>query len=194
MKYVSIDIETTGINPDCDDILSVGAVIEDTNDFKHASELPSFHYGIIRERISGSTFAINMNKALIGKISSGYESDRFKLCHEHELAQKFYQFLEANGFKSDSSGYISFTVAGKNVGVFDLKFLENLPYWNAFFRPHRRTLDPAILYVDWENDEVVPTLSQCKLRNHELGTVSHDALEDAIDVVELLRKAYVHSK
>lgn len=30
MKYISIDIETTGLNPAVDQILEIGAILEDT--------------------------------------------------------------------------------------------------------------------------------------------------------------------
>ena len=34
MKYISIDIETTGLDRDLCQVLSIGAVIEDTNNIK----------------------------------------------------------------------------------------------------------------------------------------------------------------
>jgi inhibitor of KinA sporulation pathway (predicted exonuclease) len=40
-------------------------------------------------------------------------------------------------------------------------------------------------------DESLPSLEECKKRaGFEVATVSHDALDDALDVVRLLRQQY----
>jgi hypothetical protein len=41
--------------------------------------------------------------------------------------------------------------------------------------------------VDWINDESIPSLDQCKQRAGIDGVVTHNALEDAMDVVMLIR-------
>jgi oligoribonuclease len=68
MKYISIDIETTGLDPENCQILSIGAVLEDTTNFVPLDSLPSIHIAILHENIKGSMFAINMNAELIGSI------------------------------------------------------------------------------------------------------------------------------
>jgi hypothetical protein len=54
----------------------------------------------------------------------------------------------------------------------------------------QRVIDPAILMVDWKNDESLPNLKVCKERADIEGIVTHNALEDAWDVIEVLRKFY----
>jgi len=85
---------------------------------------------------------------------------------------------------------IHITVAGKNFGTFDLRFLEKLPRWNQLIKVRQRILDPTILYTDWKNDESLPSLSKCKKRANMTEVVSHDAVEDSFDVIALLRKEY----
>jgi hypothetical protein len=51
-------------------------------------------------------------------------------------------------------------------------------------------LDPAILCVDWENDKQLPSLDDCKKRHSLEGEVTHDAVEDAWDIIQVLRKFY----
>jgi hypothetical protein len=46
------------------------------------------------------------------------------------------------------------------------------------------------LYVDWKADSDVPNLDKCKERAGIKGAVTHNALEDAWDVIEVLRKKY----
>ena len=49
MRYISIDIETTGLDAETNQILSIGAVVEDTNNLVPFDELPKFHAVIKRK-------------------------------------------------------------------------------------------------------------------------------------------------
>ena len=49
MKYVSIDIETTGLHEDECDIIEFGAVIDDLRVMAPISKLPVFHCYFIKE-------------------------------------------------------------------------------------------------------------------------------------------------
>ena len=131
---------------------------------------------------------------------------------EEEVVKEFYRFLYANGVGDDSimnsGGYgefrngqwnaafnngtkpIHLNVAGKNFGTFDKLFLEELPWWKKLIRVRQRILDPGILFVDWQNDETIPNLKTCKERSNIDGIVTHNALEDAWDVIQILRTKY----
>jgi oligoribonuclease len=217
MKYVSIDIETTGINREKCQVLSIGAVIEDTNNPLPIKELPKFHAAIIgREGLYGEPFALNMNKDLIETIvyyQTARDQDekndivtlkRMKFYKEDEIVIAFYDWLAKNGMIEGVSEFTSsraippkkvyLNVAGKNFATFDKVFLEQLPRWKQLIDCRSRILDPAILFVDWESDEALPGLGLCKDRAGVNGIVTHNALEDAIDVVEILRTKYVISK
>lgn len=206
MKYVSIDIETTGLNPENSQILSIGAVIEDTNNIRPIEKLPKFHAAIKRKNISGNIYAINMNKKLIENINSYICAKTKKECDEiidktglqfldeYEIVQKFINWLVNNNINESVLKYDgtikNLNVAGKNFGTFDLKFLEKLPGWKSHISINSRILDPSILFVDWYNDIELPNLYDCKKRCNLQPEVKHDALQDAIDVVKLLRKKY----
>ena len=128
-----------------------------------------------------------------------------------EVAKAFFDFLWKNGLDYpwpdvgknvrivDGQIYPTFTsitkpilinVAGKNFGTFDNVFLKKLPWWQKLIIAKQRILDPAMLFLDWDNDEELPSLTICKDRAGVEGVVTHDALEDAMDVVEVLRKFY----
>lgn len=214
MKYVSIDIETTGLNPETCQILSVGLVVEDTNNPLPLEDLPKLEIGIVHENITGELFAINLNKDLLWDINAYNEctagigrslvSDRTgrEYLKEDQVATAILTFLLSNDVFADQEDSVSkinckshpplyFTAAGKNFAGFDLKFLERLPRWKQYFKVRSRVLDPAILFVDWTNDKDVPSLSVCKERAHLDPHVSHNAVEDALDVVSLLRTQYL---
>ena len=200
MKYVSIDIETTGLNPETCQVLSIGAVIEDTDNIMPVKDLPTFHGVVLSREISGDPYALNMNKDLIESMvywQTGKDDERFdlermtgmKFYEKEEIVKSFYNFLLENGFEPNGE-VIHLTVAGKNFGTFDLKFLERLPRWKQYIRVRQRILDPSILYVNWKEDTSLPGLGACKKRANLPEEVAHDAVEDAIDVILLLRKEY----
>jgi oligoribonuclease len=220
MRYLSIDIETTGIDSDNCQILSLGVVIEDTENQKPIDELPSLHLIIDRERIEGEIFALNLNKDLIELILSFQQARKegkkinadadMIFCEEHEVVNYLFDFLDKNDMLKDGqkSGYGSFRdglwrssptinspqiellVAGKNFGTFDKLFIEKLPNFNRIFKFHNRILDPAILFVDWENDDTLPNLNKCMQRAGVDGVVTHGAVQDAKDVIRVLRTKY----
>ena len=224
MKYISIDIETTGLDADFNHILSIGAVIEDTLNPLPFEELPKFHAVIKRESVYGSIFALNLNRDLIQAMKDYSEArtqelkdeieESFgaKFYEEDEVVEALYQFCYRNNLVEFDPDFLNKHVklvdgimypilgsnmkktylncAGKNFAGFDKKFLEKLPRWKQVFSIRSRVLDPGILFVDWKNDESIPSLDQCKQRAGIDGVVTHNAVEDAMDVVMLLRKCY----
>jgi len=224
MKYISIDIETTGLDPDFNQILSIGAVIEDTLNPLPFEELPKFHAVIKRESVYGSIFALNLNRDLIQAMKDYSEArtpelkeeieESFgaKFYEEDEVVEALYQFCYRNGLVDLDPNFLNkqmkivdgipypilgsnmvktyLNCAGKNFAGFDKKFLEKLPRWKQVFSIRSRVLDPGILFVDWINDESIPSLDECKKRAGIDGVVTHNAVEDAMDVVMLLRQCY----
>lgn len=224
MKYVSIDLETTGLDTENCQVLTIGAVIEDTNNIKPMDELPSFHAAILHRRIDGEPFAINMNRDIIESIvyyqtaeddSERHDLERMKgmrFLQEDEVAKEFYYWLAENDFvnlSEPNGGYVTMrsgkmvpavtnktqpihiTAAGKNFATFDLKFLLRLPRWKQLIRVRGRVMDPSVLFTDWKNDESLPGLSLCKERAGLPKEVTHDAVDDAKDVIALFRKSYI---
>ena len=223
MRYASIDIETTGIDNENTQTLSIGIVVEDTVNPKPVEELPTLEIAIIRERIEGEIFAINMNRQLIADIleykMARSDEERKEIerrtgreyMYEEDVAKRIFQFLWDNGAldgKFDPTGMMEFVngksypaltskmkpfyfnAAGKNFANFDNKFLERLPRWKQCLKARGRTLDPSVLYIDWKNDDTAPGLSLCKQRAGLSEVVTHNAIEDAMDVVLLFRKFY----
>jgi oligoribonuclease len=224
MKYISIDIETTGLDPENCDVLSIGAIIEDSANPLPYDECPKFHAAILRHELSGSPRAITMNAGLIESIGSYMEpktettraeleaSTGMSFYYPEDVVEAFYDFLYENGMveynvldvnrrikvKNGKSYPILcsnmkptvINCAGKNFGTFDKHFLERLPRWKQAIRISQRILDPAILFVDWKQDKALPNLNLCKERAGIQGEVTHNALEDAWDVIAVLRTKY----
>lgn len=198
MIYISVDCETSGVNPEKDQILSIGLVIEDTVDIKPIEELPKLHLVIVRDRLEGNVFALDMNNDIINLLknyqTSTTEEEKesleksfgCKFVEEQDVVEEIWEFLNNRTNYHRFKPKKQITVAGKNVN-FDLSFLTKLPKWERLIKVRSRVIDPTILYTNWEEDEQLPNLSTCKTRGNFDGYVSHNALEDAVDIVKLMR-------
>jgi len=136
MKYLSIDIETTGLDRENHKVLSIGAILEDTALKLPFEECPKFHAAILHHEINGSPYAINLNKELIEYISR-YQDARtperkleiqtesgMKFYHEDEVVEKFFQFLcycDLVDTKLDDPGLLVKVVDGKTYPVLTTK-------------------------------------------------------------------------
>jgi len=208
MKYVSIDIETSGLDTENNQVLSIGAVIEDTTKKLSLRDIPKFYCIVLQRQITGSPRALDMNKDIIqlmgtyldgSKENREFLSESMGFYEKDEVAKAFYTFLYPH-FVSPLDGPMPdfgkirkpllINVAGKNFGTFDNVFLKKLPWWQKLIIAKQRIMDPAMLFVDWENDEELPSLTKCKERAGIKGNVTHNALEDSWDVVEVLRNFY----
>ena len=102
----------------------------------------------------------------------------------------FYTFLTSNGIVETQYGDVKIIAAGKNFASFDRPFLENIPNFSDYINMGHRCIDPVNHYVDFENDTDLPSLAECMKRAGIEGEVTHKAVEDAWDVVRVLRKKY----
>ncbi len=117
------------------------------------------------------------------------------VCSPDELLPRFHTFLTTlGGYETANNEIIKINVAGKNFGNFDSKFLEKLPHHNLLVKFNHRMLDPTMLYFDPNEDEELPSTDKCMERAGIKGEVQHTALEDAIDIVKLLRVKYPRRK
>ena len=197
MKYVSVDIETTGLDPQKCQVLQIGAVIEDTNRVMPLDQLAKFNCIVEHQEYVGQPTALAMNAKILKVLG-----DMERLVDKEErvnyrkvnnivpvgmVAQSFSMWLIANGFKATETGAVKINAAGKNFATFDKLFLQNIIGWTSKIQMRQRIIDPAILFVDWINDDSLPNLNSCIKRAGLDGEVSHDALDDAIDVIRVIR-------
>ena len=195
--YVSIDIETTGLDEDFCQILSVGAVIDDWE--SPLDDLPTFHCYVGHETITGSPYALSMHPKILRAIATDgdtededVEIEPIPVIHPDDMAGEFENWLSYNRISPD--GGRKLVVAGKNFGPFDHQFLKRqIPHWKSMIRMKHRFIDPGNLYFDPILDEDGPPDTEtCMARAGILGEVAHTALEDAIVVVKLVRYWAAH--
>lgn len=201
MKYLSIDLETTGLDWDNCQILEFGAVLEDTNNKIPLEELPTYHAYIKHPggNVYGNMFALNLNAGIIEKLKNERDyKDQYNYVKIEDLADDFLFWLHSQNFelKAKYEGTdkeykcTTINVAGKNFNGFDRHFLDRVPGFSKKIRMRTRVIDPAVLFTDWENDESLPSLNTCNSRIGHNVDVQHLAVDDAMDVVRLMRKVY----
>lgn len=189
MRFVSIDIETTGLNPETCEILEVGAVIN--NPVALLEELPTFKFRFLRETYQGEPYALNMHRDLLRDLA---RHPRNTLNNQaaapvdwyggpDEFAHKFAGWLQSWGIDSKN-----FVAAGKNFANFDARFLRRL---GEEIKWHHRILDPGSMYVR-PDDELIPDTNECCKRAGinptDIPGDEHTAVHDALVVIALIRK------
>jgi oligoribonuclease (3'-5' exoribonuclease) len=192
--YVSIDIETTGLNHYTDQILEIAAVIDDNEGDLYLK--PAIRIWIKRERLYGNPTAIVMNADLLRQINEREftpltfveeaidlgSAEVALVVHPHDAGRVLNNFLVRH------IGHEKVTVAGKNFGGFDRQFLEKLDDFPED-RFRHRYLDPGNLWWDpTEDNFVLPDSDTVKKRCGGTSGTTHQALDDAYDTCEAVRQ------
>jgi|WetSurMetagenome_2_1015567.scaffolds.fasta_scaffold02484_25 oligoribonuclease len=187
MKYVSLDIETTGLNPDTCQVLQIAAVFDDTS--KPLEEAKIFNSLVRHPIYQGEPYALQLNAEIFYALSNetlanssgkslfrGHEVQRDPISHVATYLQCWLKTLPISG---------KALLAGKNVSSFDLAFLRKLPNWSDKYFAHR-VLDVGPLYVR-PTDTYIPSTEECIRRAFLPDVVTHDAVDDALLVCSLIR-------
>jgi hypothetical protein len=184
LSYVSIDIETTGLDPATCQTLEVGAVIDDWK--TPIDQLQRFRRILTYETVTGSPYAMALNAGLLKQIANPVPPQpcsAWAFCQPGELGEQFAVWIRANGLDP-----LSVQAAGKNFASFDMQFLNRVPRFGEHVKFRHRVLDPAILYWRPLEDERLPDSKTCYERAGLDSKVAHTAVEDALAVVRLVRQ------
>lgn len=187
MKYLSIDIEATGLEEH--DLIIEFAAVPIDGENKILNKDQTFHrfiqcpsYEELEPRLN--PWVIKNNKELIEKAHlEGLAMNAFK--------EDLRQYLQSEPIKNffDHKPIVLF---GKSLSAIDLPFLKrdlSAEFMNQFFS--HRTLDITCLTYAYIDSKKLPakTESGSELMNHfNMGEVAHTALEDAINTAKLYFK------
>lgn len=204
--YVSVDIETTGLDLERSQILEIGAVFDDME--SPIEELETFTAKIYYDHFEYAELkALSMNKTVIDEIVAK-PALRKNVFTFTDTMTDFIMWLKGRRDslrKYEDAQNRKYTddkihVAGKNVSAFDIPIIKNqmskrldknlaTEYLNEFESlVHFRYIDVGSLYmVDF--DGYLPSLNDI---NRVTGRqkVSHRAVDDAFDVVCAIRHKF----
>lgn len=184
MKYLSIDIETTGLDPETCQILEIAVILDDLKkplSGRPITDCPSFHCYVVHPQIQGQAYALSLHSEMLRRIAK--REPGYLYVRPERMDWEVRHWL----WDQDPSWDLtqSVMVAGKNFGSFDRQFLQRLPCWGLQF--HHRSLDPALLYFDPQVDQELPSTGECLRRAGLDLQLDHTALADAELVIQLLR-------
>lgn len=193
MKYVAVDIESTGLDYNKHSIIEFAAVIDDLKDPQPLASLPRFQCYVTsnKKRVwDRDTLNFGQTKEIAKKVLQ--QPPDYNYVDESLLVHRFRDFLIEHGYEpSPKNNKVYLTCAGKNFSTFDLRFIEKLPNYEDQLYILHRVLDPTPFYLNYEKDDVLPNMEECLYRLGIKKEVAHTALEDTMDVVKLVRYAYL---
>lgn len=171
MRYLAIDLETTGLDVQTAGIFHLAATVGDTAFPDPLAELslllnPWYH----NQHVEFEPYAMMMNARYIANIATG-PTPTYSL---QAASTDLFDFIRINF----PTGKV--TAAGKNIRSLDLPVLQRLGFRMDVF--HHRTLNVGNLFVTPQDDHL-PDLKACLQRAGLPAEVSHDALDDCKQVV-----------
>jgi hypothetical protein len=189
--YVAIDTETTGLRPEAQ-VLQIAMIFDDLKSPIEKLEAHSFLIDNSDEPYVGKLepVALGMNGWIYKEIAA--DKSKHKIFKKGDAVGHFHKILLDMHQRSiclfPRSG--SLTLAGKNVQGFDFFFLKSNGFITEMLDHHilsHRMIDTGSLYLT--DFGYVPAQTEI---NKKLGRppVSHDAYDDAIDVVCAVRNKF----
>jgi len=188
MHLLSVDLETTGLNGNTDQILEIACVTSDLTDPE--DKRYAWRRLVCHSAYQGSAFALAMNSQLLYEIDAAEKSKDVTgtsiIVTLEELVPELLKFISCLPFIETCK---RLTLTGKNVGSFDLSFLRMVPGFNENFQLMKlghRCMDPGPLYFR-PGDLEMPDLKTCLFRAGFEEQVMHRALDDAHAVLNVVR-------
>lgn len=186
MNYISIDLETTGLNPGTCQILQFAAVSDSFS--RPLDKAPILNLLLNADTYSGEPYALSMHSEifkLLAKQKLGFTTLRGRgaqIIKSTNLIETFIYWLTNCGWPSQK-----IVCAGKNFATFDLQFLQRYG-WDRANMSHR-VIDVGSLYL-CQTDIEPPSTEECLGRAGLPETVTHDAVDDALQVCQLIRRKF----
>jgi oligoribonuclease (3'-5' exoribonuclease) len=165
--FIAIDLETTGLDPQRDQILQIGAVA-----YGGYGEPAEFNTYVRHERYEGDAFALQMNAEILRKLAD----KEARIPDAKSALMSLSCFLDRYCGTQATPHPVGF-----NVGPFDMAFIRAA--WPCDRWPfHHRCIELGSLYA---SPAGFPATSS-EITYRALGRdVTHDALQDARDAREL---------
>lgn len=187
MIVCSIDIETTGLDPERCQTIEFAAVLDDLSNPKPLAELQTFHCYVVHPFYCGEPYALALHQKIFQRIASkagGYQY----LPQTGAAIMDNFCFIFHKWLEIQLGANYRINIAGKNFAVFDLAFLKKCSGW-SYVKANRRYIDPAVKFA-LPTDPAMPDMSTCLKRAGFDDVVAHEALDDAMQVIRLVRKGF----
>jgi oligoribonuclease (3'-5' exoribonuclease) len=174
--YISIDIETTGTDPERHQVLEIAAVYNRQE--VDVMNCPRFQRIIDPGEIIGTSFALNMNARILACLASG---------GGHDPRNAMDDLMDWVDDLQRDFGIKQFHLIGKNVGAFDLQFLKRMPGWGEEYFSYRH-MEIGSIFSTPEGISGQSELLCAVAADAKIEGSPHEALYDARVSLELARR------
>ena len=191
MKLLSIDVKTTGLDPNRCSVLEVGAVVFNPDPLlavdgvvnAKGRKWHTFRRLVRHTMIQGEPRVLAMNADILDEVSGRKTSHVVQDCAPnvmHQLADFLTEHAEGK-----------YTIVGDAFDAFDVRFLERIPGWDTRVKPlcERRTLDVGSLCFR-PGDEKVVSLTECLRVLGIEDNVSPRALGGALQIATVVSRFF----
>lgn len=179
MIVYSIDIETTGLDPERNQVLEIGVARGEIYDY---SPLDTWHCYVYHDELCGNPFALNMNRDLLQEMFELKQTNSSRLVPPNKVFPLFKEWLTS----ICESNPTKLIVCGRNFNGFDKQFLRQLGFAGLF---RHRIVDPTVLYMR-RGDEYPPSLEEAAKRAGLPSKEDHRAVSDAIQSIGCVRNYF----
>ncbi|KKL82935.1 hypothetical protein LCGC14_1979800 [marine sediment metagenome] len=179
MIVYSIDIETTGLDPERNQVLEIGVARGEIYD---DSPLDTWHCYVDHDELCINPFALNMNRDLLKEIYQLKQTDPGRLIPPSRIFPFFQKWLNEMGLAKRAK----LIACGRNFNGFDRQFLKRLGFDDLF---RHRVIDPTVLFMR-RGDEYPPSLEEAAKRAGLPPRISHRAIDDAIQSIGCVRSYF----
>jgi oligoribonuclease (3'-5' exoribonuclease) len=174
--YISIDIETTGLDTERHQVLEIGAVYNQQG--VDVMDCQCFQVLVDPGEIVGTPYALNMNARITARLAKG-EGDP-------PIVAMRKLMVWVAGIK-DRLGIERFHLIGKGIGKFDYQFLKRIPGWEESYFSHRH-LEVGSIFSTPEGISGQSDLLSAVAAEAKIEGSPHEALYDARVSLELARR------
>jgi len=181
MIAYSVDIETTGLNPERNQVLEIGVA---RGEIYNNSLLDIWHCYVDHDELCANPFALNMNRDLLQEMYELRKTNPSKLIPPDRVFPLFKEWLTSICEPNPTR----LMACGRNFNGFDLQFLKRLGFVNLF---RHRVIDPTVLHMR-RGDEYPPSLEEAAKRAGLLPKEEHRAIPDAIQSIACVRRHFAN--
>lgn len=124
-KYLSIDCETSGLDPTKSELLEVGIVVFDTEEKLLLNQYNALRIVFVKEQIQGNIFAINMNINLLNeilKVSKEFDKPETGTIIENNTEDLTTWYVDVRGKRLLDTMFLSSYVDEDNQAIADLTY------------------------------------------------------------------------
>ncbi|NJO59706.1 MAG: hypothetical protein HC836_15785 [Richelia sp. RM2_1_2] len=186
--YFSVDVETTGLDRKNDMLLELAAIYEDPSIKFSFENIPKFNCFIKHPEYRGSSaYAFALNKSIFDELIC-FERNKATTAPVYSLEVAIKEFCNfVSKYTTNPVDQVRFT--GKNYASFDHQFLQR-DGMDAYIKYNHRFLDIGSLMFDAETMDWIPSSEECYGLAGIDKSVSHKALYDAWDAIQIIRTKY----